>query len=143
MTGKGAKIKPEGSEEINRRWGYTETKALLALWKDPDMQRLINSSRNSEAWDQIATTLAKKGFLRAVDHCKTKIHNLKSTYRQVKKRKRRTGESAVDWEFFDDLDEVLGCVYDTALSNAVETSVDDESEQEVDETVPLTEGETL
>ena len=65
-------------------WSNDETKALVAIWGDADVQNQLDGvARNKPVYQKIATQLADAGFHRSWEQCKTKIKNLTQKYRKV------------------------------------------------------------
>ena len=65
-------------------WSTEETKALLGVWGDADIQTQLDGvARNRSIYQQIATALADLGYERTWQQCKTKIKNLTQRYRKV------------------------------------------------------------
>ena len=49
-------------------WGFVETKALISLWEEEDIQRqLASMGRKKNIWEGIAKKLHESGFSRSGD----------------------------------------------------------------------------
>ena len=128
--------------EKGRTWSERETKLLLQVWCEDRIQRLINiSPRNPNAFRIVVEELAKAGFQRTVDQCRTKIKALKKKYKEIKDKARKSGEGCesdedadlpADFPYFEVLDKVMATranvspvhLLDSATIPAV-TTVDD------------------
>ena len=66
-------------------WGEDEVKVLLEIWSDEKIQNeLDGAKRKHPLHEKIARELKTRGYNRDADEIKTKIKNLKSTYRSIK-----------------------------------------------------------
>ena len=64
-----------------QNWGFVETKTLIGLWAEEDIQRQLSSmGRKENIWEGIAIKLQESGYSRSGDQCKTKMHNLQQKY---------------------------------------------------------------
>ena len=104
----------EGSVNRNRcpNWSDAETRFLLEIWRNSFS---ISSRRNTGAWDTIAKKLnnipkeQKISSFRTGVQCKARIKYLQDEYKRVKDHNSRSGNDRVTFEYFEEIDEVLGC----------------------------------
>ena len=91
-------------------WQYHETKLLLQLWADRNVQEQLSSSgRKKPLWNNLSKEMKNAGFDRTGTQCKTRIHNLAQRYKKEKRLVGQTGQERSGWTFFEDIDLVLGC----------------------------------
>ena len=65
-------------------WFVDETRALLGIWGDADVQsKLDGVARNRTVYQKISTALSDLGYERTWQQCRTKIKNLTQRYRKV------------------------------------------------------------
>ena len=114
-TGESSENSPtEGSVNRNRcpNWLDAETRFLLEIWRDSFP---ISRRRNNGAWDTIAKKLnnilkgQKISSFRTGVHCKSRIKYLQDEYKRVKDHNSRSGNDRETFEYFEEIDEVLGC----------------------------------
>ena len=104
----------EGSVNRNRcpNWSDAETRFLLEIWRDSFP---ISRRRNSGAWDTIAKKLnniLKEQIIssfRTGVRCKARIKYLQDEYKRVKDHNSRSRNDRETFEYFEEIDEVLGC----------------------------------
>ncbi|XP_066585430.1 uncharacterized protein [Prorops nasuta] len=90
-----------------KRWSR-ECVKLLIDEMGQNMLRLINRNFNQQKiWKEIAGNMAKRGYNFTEDQCFTKWKNLKQKYRSVKDLHNSTGNSRIEWEYFESMDEIL------------------------------------
>ena len=58
--------------------------------------------------EKIARELSSRGYNRDAEQVKTKIKNLKSSYRSIKDHNNRTGNDKKTGQFYKELDQILG-----------------------------------
>ena len=55
-----------------QNWGFVETKTLIGLWAEEDIQRqLASMGRKKNIWEGIAMKLQESGYSRSGDQWKT------------------------------------------------------------------------
>lgn len=64
--------------------------------------------KKMKLWDDISKQMMEMGIHVNGNDCYSKYRNLLQTYRRNKERSMKTGESRVQWEFFENFDTVLG-----------------------------------
>ena len=65
-------------------WTHDETKALLGIWGDANVQRQLDGIvRNKSIYQKIASGMVSLGYDRTWQQCKTKIKNLVQKYKKV------------------------------------------------------------
>ena len=103
-----------GATNRNRgsNWTDAETSYLLELWRD---NFPISMKRNSTVWDALAKKLKSifkdsKGIpsYRTGMQCKARIKYLKDKYKRVKDHNSRSGNNRESFEYYEEMDEVLG-----------------------------------
>ena len=104
----------EGSGNRNRcpNRSDAETRFLLEIWRDSFP---ISRRRSSGAWDTIAKKLnnilkeQKISIFRTGVQCKARIKYLQDEYKRVKDHNSPSGNDRETFEYFEEIDEVLGC----------------------------------
>ncbi|KAF7662044.1 hypothetical protein LDENG_00247240 [Lucifuga dentata] len=122
-------------------WSDKETIILLELWGDPQVQQnLRRCPHNGHIFSEIAEKLSANGYLRSADQCHTRIKRLKTNYRQCQESMSSSGTDAVDFKFYDLLEQILE--KQPSMSSIVVTDSIEISEDSNDESVMETgEGE--
>lgn len=65
-------------------WSSEETRALVSVWGQANVQSQLDGvARNRTVFEQIAKELAKLGYEKTWQQCRTKIKNLTQKYRKV------------------------------------------------------------
>ena len=101
-----------------QNWSEHEIQALVSLWSEEGLQRELKKSvRNDFAYARISRELVERSYIRTAEQCRAKVKSLKTKYKQIVDRLRRSGtgresdeESEVpsDFPFFEDIDAVMG-----------------------------------
>ncbi|XP_068758147.1 zinc finger and SCAN domain-containing protein 29-like [Montipora capricornis] len=92
-----------------QNWGFVETKTLICLWAEEDIQRqLASMGRKKNIWEGIAMKLQESGYSRSGDQCKTRMHNLQQKYKKVKTLNNTSGQGKNSSPFYEEIDKVLG-----------------------------------
>ena len=75
-------------------WTATETKLLMDSWSQDSIQKQLHGAkRNDNAFAEIVDTLAKCGYQRTAQQCRAKIKALKTKYKEIAYRLRKSDES--------------------------------------------------
>ncbi|XP_037074127.1 uncharacterized protein LOC119095385 isoform X2 [Pollicipes pollicipes] len=75
-----------GEDENLTIWSDTETALFLKIWRRPDVQTALRQyTRKRPIWKKVSSELAAEGYRRSAEQCKSKMHNLMTSYRRVKK----------------------------------------------------------
>ena len=65
-------------------WTNAETKALIDLWGEQNVQeQLDNVRRNKDVYEKIARGMAEQGYNKSWKQCRVKVKNLTQRYRKV------------------------------------------------------------
>ena len=101
-----------------QNWSEHEIQALVSFWSEEGLQRQLKKSvRNDLAYARISRELAERGYIRTAEQFRRKVKSLKTRYKKIVDRLRRSGtgresdeESEVpsDFSFFEDIDAVVG-----------------------------------
>ena len=92
-----------------QNWGFVETKTLICLWAEEDIQRqLASMGRKKNIWEGKAMKLQESGYSRSGDQCKTRMHNLQQKYKKVKTLNNTSGQGKNSFPFYEEIDKVLG-----------------------------------
>ena len=103
---------PGSSRNRCPNWSDAETRFLLELWRDSFP---ISKRRNGAAWDSIAKklngVLKEQGIstFRTGTQCKARMKYLQDEYKRVKDHNSRSGNNRETFDYFDEIDAVLGC----------------------------------
>ena len=103
---------PGSSRNRCPNWSDAETRFLLELWRDSFP---ISKRRNGAAWDSIAKklngVLKEQGIstFRTGAQCKARMKYLQDEYKRVKDHNSRSGNNRETFDYFDEIDAVLGC----------------------------------
>lgn len=84
-------------------WSMGETKALLSIWADENVQQQMEGvCRNEEVIQFMVGELAKLGIQRTTTQVREKLKKMRHLYKTVKRDGRK------NFPFFDLMDSVLG-----------------------------------
>ena len=73
-----------GMQLIAAGWNFAETKALLGIWGDADVQNQLDGiERNKAISQKVATAIAALGYSRTWLQCRVKVKNLVQRYKEV------------------------------------------------------------
>ena len=90
-------------------WSDNEVRALISIWGEENIQEELDGAvRNQVIFNDIATKMREKGYVRDWQQCRTKIKNLKKEYRQTKDHNGQTGRGRKVCKFYKELDSILG-----------------------------------
>ena len=65
-------------------WNVEETKALIAIWGQENVQSQLQTvHRNRDVYQRIAMELEENGYVKTWQQCRTKIKNLTQKYSKV------------------------------------------------------------
>ena len=84
-----------------RAWTTEETKDLITLWGEEDIQsQLENARHNHKVFERLAEALNDRGHgLRNGRQCCEKIKKLKKKYRDILDHNNRSGRNLKSWKF--------------------------------------------
>ena len=115
-------------------WKDAETRYLLDIWAE---HQPLSKRRNATAWDNIAKelnkVLAENGIasFRTGAQCKGRVKYLEEEYKKVKDHNSRSGNdnNQDSFDYFDELNDVLGCKPNIAPRHVVESGLLDKPEE--------------
>ncbi|XP_066487149.1 zinc finger and SCAN domain-containing protein 20-like [Tiliqua scincoides] len=91
------------------RWGERETRDFLSIWGHESVQSQLHKQyRNEEVYKQIAVQMAALGYYRDWEQCRQRAKDLRRSYRDAKDQNRRCGRGRQVWQYFEELDAILG-----------------------------------
>ena len=106
-----------GSEHVNKRWEASEVKILVSAYKDNHEN--LNNSKSSKGkksvWEKIFDTFTEHckaagiGSFRSLTQIKDKWRALFERYKAIVDNSKKTGRGRESFEFFEIMDEFLGC----------------------------------
>ena len=74
-------------------WSDNEVRALISIWGEENIQEELDGAvRNQVIFNDIATKMCEKGYVRDWQQRRTKIKNLKKEYQQTKDHNGQTEE---------------------------------------------------
>lgn len=104
-SGDGANKKPHAR---NPNFDSEETKLLIQLWGDPQVQRtLITIHKKHPVIAKIAERMRSHGYNRSTEEINTRIKNLKCLYNRIKKDLDSGLLNEPSWKHFGAMDEIL------------------------------------
>ena len=105
-------------EHRGRTWSDCETRLLLDLWGEDEIQCQLRSTvRNDRVFQKIVLELANTGFQRTVAQCRAKVKALSKKYKEIVDSLGRSGAGCesdeevyvpTDCPYFSVMDAVLG-----------------------------------
>ncbi len=104
-------------------WDGEQVRLLLQLWGDNEVQRKLTSSRTKATWRKLQRDMEEAGHSFTLEQIKHKIRYLSKSYHAAVAKKNISGGSGVNYfEWFDELNEVLGDKPLTTPQDVVDTS---------------------
>ncbi|XP_078691215.1 myb/SANT-like DNA-binding domain-containing protein 7 [Branchiostoma floridae x Branchiostoma belcheri] len=99
-------------EPIYATWSKQEVKVLMSLYGSREMQnKLRDTYRNQVVYEDLAASLAARGYYKAAAQCRSKIKNMKAKYRRAKaynEHDKTSGDSTrASCPFYKELDAIL------------------------------------
>ncbi|KAL0149633.1 hypothetical protein M9458_055160 [Cirrhinus mrigala] len=114
-------------EESVGQWSAPEIAYLLTLWGEESVQDKIKGSyRNKSVFEDISAAMAEKGYRRSWLQCQRKVKALKSKYKEVKDHNSKSGNGRITFQFYDQMDRILGDKPSVTLTNVLDSSQDRE-----------------
>ena len=78
-------IETRGRGRMAAGWSEAETRALIAVWGEADVQGQLDSvKRNKGIYQRIAAELSTQGWTKSWKQCRVKVKNLTQRYRKVR-----------------------------------------------------------
>ena len=102
--------------EKGRVWSDAETKLLLEIWSQENIQKQLQGSfRNVNVYSKLVEELRRSGYHRTVTQCRIKIKALKKRYKEIVDRARRSGtgneseeeDLPDDFQYYSQIDAVM------------------------------------
>ncbi|XP_026119691.1 uncharacterized protein LOC113098817 [Carassius auratus] len=95
--------------ENRQYWTMEDTKALLCIWAEDNVQRQFDGvCRNEDIMKYIVAELAKLGIQRTTMQVREKLKKLRAQYKVVKTHNGQSGAQRRSFPWFDIMDGVLG-----------------------------------
>uniref|UniRef100_A0A182WDA2 Myb/SANT-like DNA-binding domain-containing protein n=1 Tax=Anopheles minimus TaxID=112268 RepID=A0A182WDA2_9DIPT len=92
----------------NPNFDCEETKLLISLWGDPQVQRtLITTHKKHPVIAKLAEKMREYGYNRSTEEINTRIKNLKCFYNRIKKDLETGVINEASWKHFQAMDEIL------------------------------------
>ncbi|XP_068746038.1 uncharacterized protein [Montipora capricornis] len=106
-----------GSENVNKRWEATEVKILIFAYKDhrENLNKSKSSKGKKSVWEKIFDTFTEHcktagiGSSRSLTQIKEKWRALFERYKAIVDNSKKTGRGRESFQFFEIMDEFLGC----------------------------------
>ncbi|XP_049547210.1 uncharacterized protein LOC125958127 [Anopheles darlingi] len=92
----------------NPNFDSEETKLLISLWGDPQVQRtLITTHKKHPVIAKLAEKMREYGYNRSTEEINTRIKNLKCFYNRIKKDLETGVATETSWKHFQAMDDIL------------------------------------
>ncbi|XP_050098298.1 uncharacterized protein LOC126579078 [Anopheles aquasalis] len=92
----------------NPNFDSEETKLLISLWGDPQVQRtLITTHKKHPVIAKLAEKMREYGYNRSTEEINTRIKNLKCFYNRIKKDLETGVASETSWKHYQAMDDIL------------------------------------
>jgi len=88
------------------RWSKDQNAALVESWKEHFAE--LETSRQQGAWQKIKERVDNAGPAKTLKQIKTKLKNLKGSYKQAPDNNKQSGAAPQYPPFYEDFDEMLG-----------------------------------
>lgn len=92
----------------NPNFDYDETKLLISLWGDPQVQKtLITTHKKHPVIADLAKRMREHGYNRSTEEINTRIKNLKCFYNRIKKDMAAGIINQTTWKHYSEMDEII------------------------------------
>ncbi|XP_029713229.1 uncharacterized protein LOC115257587 [Aedes albopictus] len=92
----------------NPNFDYDETKLLISLWGDPQVQKtLITTHKKHPVIADLAQRMRERGYNRSTEEINTRIKNLKCFYNRIKKDMAAGIINQTTWKHYSEMDEII------------------------------------
>ncbi|XP_066298241.1 uncharacterized protein [Branchiostoma lanceolatum] len=99
---------PNNPGQCHRAWVGTETKALLAIWGQKNIQDNIHKTKhNREIFQNIQGMMQERGYSRTVKQIQDECKSLAKEYRKAKRTSTDDRRRRAMCRFYDELDSIL------------------------------------
>ena len=97
-------------QQRGSNWQGREISALINIWGDEEYRHANDDpfTKKKKIMERILTRLGELGYNRSVTQITNKLKQLKTKYKQVLDNNRRSGRARMEWDFFDEVDAILG-----------------------------------
>ena len=126
------------STTTRERWNKGQTASLVEAWKENYNDLL--TCKQATAWLKIQSKVNEYGSTKSTKQIKTKIKNLKDSYKNAKENNKKSGASPQYSPFYHDFDDILGtrdCLVLPDLKEIGSADVTYESEDDAMPNSPL------
>ncbi|XP_053118561.1 zinc finger protein with KRAB and SCAN domains 2-like [Hemicordylus capensis] len=107
-------------------WGEKETRAFLSIWGHERTQKMLQHQyRNEEVYKKIAVQMVGMGYDRDWEQCRQRAKDLRRGYKDIKDQNRRSGRGRQVWQYFEELDAILGSLFELGNGYEGEDGADD------------------
>uniref|UniRef100_A0A8D0BD77 Myb/SANT-like DNA-binding domain-containing protein n=1 Tax=Salvator merianae TaxID=96440 RepID=A0A8D0BD77_SALMN len=107
-------------------WGEKETRTFLSIWGDQHVQKMLQQQyRNEDVYKRIAAEMAAMGYNRDWEQCRQRAKDLRRGYKDIKDQNRRSGRGRQVWQYFEELDAILGPLFELGNGYDGEDGADD------------------
>ena len=90
-------------------WSKAETLLLISIWGQERIQKKLQEcKKNQSVYQEVADEMKDGGYDRTYQQCRDKIKKLKVEYKKERDRVGHTGEGKSMWDFFNEMDNILG-----------------------------------
>lgn len=90
-----------------KSWTKQATKLLIENRADLDKE-FNGNKKNFKIWEKISEKLKENGIAMTGPNCNTKFRNLMATFKDNLHRANKSGESAINWEYYDVMKQYFG-----------------------------------
>lgn len=124
-------------DENTGQWSTAEVICLISLWGEQSVQDKIKGSyRNKSVFEDLSAAMAEQGFKRSWLQCQRKIKSLKSKYKEVKDHNNKSGNGRITFQFYQQMDSILGDKPSVNPINVLDSSREEGSEDTEDTGIP-------
>ena len=116
----------EEDDDKGRQWTNDETAVLLDLWSTASIKEMLDGPRKAAAHVIISERMKEMGMLRTSSSIRKRLKYLRKKYKAIRDHNKRSGASRKTWQWFDEMDAILGARPATEPSVVAEAGVGDE-----------------
>ena len=121
-------------ENRGQNWRDAEIVTLIKIWAEEEIQKEFEKSRrNAGTFIKIAQRMKDAGYDRNGDQCRTKIKKLKNQYINCRKENNKSGAARNAFQFYEEMDRVLGHRPSTEPALLIDTSASFETSDDDDD----------
>ncbi|CAC5383668.1 unnamed protein product [Mytilus coruscus] len=121
----------DDKEEAGKGWTLHAVKALIHTYDSKKDKFVGSSKKRNKVWIDITDQLKEMGFIFSEKQIKNKFHYLQNKFKKIVDDNKTSGGSRKKWEFFEEMNDLMGDKPNVRPLNVSETVISDDKEEEI------------